>query len=728
MEALIVSKQRSFLDKFISKNLHLDLPAPVRYILETRIAYTRKIGPRKKEIDQITWKIDFTHKILEDVNIQAIYNLSEIRQLLPTQIRGKDTFRKVFSYGRNIGSKILNYNQCLKEAQTYSLSDINNMSCDCAQSVLTDTHHNHIMTGNLDIVKNDRLRKLVSNGTRFREVPRLNIRSIKDKFENNVNDLIVKIVRKYKIPKDKLKDWKVSFLRKIFYKLDSLANIRQWDFPVLTRQDCRKELERLQKLYVITVVDKAAGNFAFTCKKFYYLRLAKELGLDNPTPGNVTYEYQASSESDVCKGLISELTRFKTKPDNLNMRLAMLYHNPKFHKNPIKFRFIAGNVKVVTSELDRLIASILKMCKGHFVNLCKKYESFSKVRYCFDIEKSSDLKANLDTFQGRADIISINDFATLYTLFEHDHLIRNITWLLDRLSKNSGCQAIKVTYTGAFWARNNTNPGTYSLTEVIEMVTFLIKNSFIKAFGKVFKQTKGIIMGGKSSGWLSDCSLMVDEFLYIDKLVKEGNHELARKFKGLNRYRDDCTALNIDNFMQLASNIYPQSLELSQENADLREATVLDMQVEIKENSFVTKVYNKTDSFPFHVVSLPFLASNIDQKICYKVFFSQILRYERLCSFSCDFEQRVKALGDVLISRGYDKAYLGREFEKVVGTYRQEFEKWKIPIDSKVWFTKILNPQINNLTLDSHTPSSIPIFSQPLPVTTSVRPNYLSQP
>ena len=180
--------------------------------------------------------------------------------------------------------------------------------------------------------------------------------------------------------------------------------------------------------------------------------------------------------------------------------------------------------------------------------------------------------------------------------------------------------------------------------------------------------------------------------------------------------------------MQLASNIYPQSLELSQENADLREATVLDMQVEIKENSFVTKVYNKTDSFPFHVVSLPFLASNIDKKICYKVFFSQILRYERLCSFSCDFEQRVKALGDVLISRGYDQAYLGREFEKVVGTYRQEFEKWKIPIDSKVWFTKILNPQIDNLTLDSHTPPSIPIFSQPLPVTTSVRPNYLSQP
>ena len=177
-----------------------------------------------------------------------------------------------------------------------------------------------------------------------------------------------------------------------------MANKKQWDSPVLSDQNSKKELERLQNLYVITVVDKAAGNFAFTCKKFYYLRLAKELGLDNPTPGNDTYEYQVSSESDVCQGLVSELTRFKASPDSADRKLAMLYHNPKFHKTPIKFRFIAGNVKVITSELDRLIASILKMCKGHFVNLCKKYESFLKVRYCFDIEKSSDLKVNLVTF------------------------------------------------------------------------------------------------------------------------------------------------------------------------------------------------------------------------------------------------------------------------------------------------------------------------------------------
>ena len=110
-----------------------------------------------------------------------------------------------------------------------------------------------------------------------------------------------------------------------------------------------------------------------------------------------------------------------------------------------------------------------------------------------------------------------------------------MTWLLDRLSKNSGSNFIHVSHAGAQWVRDSSKPGTYAIAEILEMIRFLISNSFIKALGKIFRQTKGIIMGGKSSGWLSDCSLMVDEFKFLDKKVKEGNLEIARQFIGLNK-------------------------------------------------------------------------------------------------------------------------------------------------------------------------------------------------
>ena len=121
--------------------------------------------------------------------------------------------------------------------------------------------------------------------------------------------------------------------------------------------------------YIITVVDKAAGNFAFTCKKLYYLKLATELGLDNISPGNETYCYVQESEEVIIDRTKTDLLRFRLVPDIKEGRLALLYQTPKFHKNPPKMRYIAGNINTVTAKLDKIVASVLKMCKLHFKNL-----------------------------------------------------------------------------------------------------------------------------------------------------------------------------------------------------------------------------------------------------------------------------------------------------------------------------------------------------------------------
>ena len=280
-------------------------------------------------------------------------------------------------------------------------------------------------------------------------------------------------------------------------------------------------------------------------------------------------------------------------------------------------------------------------------------------------------------------------------------------------------------YEKAYWTKDINKDNTFSIAEIIEMIQLLIGESYIKAFGMNFRQIKGIIMGGKCSGWLSDCSLMVDEFKYIDRKVKGGELELARKFKGLNRYRDDCTALNLDNFRTLAQDIYPPSLELSQENEDLSQAAVLDMFVSVRDGYFRTKVYNKTDSFPFNVVSMPFLESNISSRICYKVFFSQVLRYQRLCSFRQDFEDRVYLLGKNLEERGYSVTKLGKEFRQVVDNYRLEFEKWDIPINSSSWFRLIFTNPLNRFSPSRS--GSITPFSQPLAINIATRFITLSQ-
>ena len=162
-------------------------------------------------------------------------------------------------------------------------------------------------------------------------------------------------------------------------RVDFVADRTRYDRPVLSDRSSRRELERLQNEYVITVVDKAAGNFAFMCRKFYFLRLAQELGLDRANPGNGTYSFVDETEADVCGRICRDLLKFRVTPRSEEVRLAILYQTLKFHKDPPKMRYIAGNVATLWSQLDGLIAKVLKMCKGHFRNLCRKSDSYNGI-------------------------------------------------------------------------------------------------------------------------------------------------------------------------------------------------------------------------------------------------------------------------------------------------------------------------------------------------------------
>ena len=142
-------------------------------------------------------------------------------------------------------------------------------------------------------------------------------------------------------------------------------------------------------------------------------------------------------------------------------------------------------------------------------------------------------------------------------------------------------------------------------------------------------------------------------------------------------------------------------MTLTQENERPDSATVLDMDVKIVDGSIVTKVFCKTDLFPFDVISLPFLDSNLDSGLCYRVFYGQIVRFQRLCTFRSGFEERTKFLAVILISRGYKDRHLCALFCKAVEKYICEFQKWALPLCFNSWFISILNLDAGLVNQDS---------------------------
>ena len=141
----------------------------------------------------------------------------------------------------------------------------------------------------------------------------------------------------------------------------------------------------------------------------------------------------------------------------------------------------------------------------------------------------------------------------------------------------------------------------------------------------------------------------------MDKLLRS-NYRRALKFNGLFRLMDDISSINSDGvFQEDISLIYPASLELKKENDGNTSANILDLTVELNENShtFVYKLYDKRDKFKFSIVNYPDLGGNIAKVCGYGVVKSELKRYAKLSSKISDFNIRKDLLFDKVLRKGY---------------------------------------------------------------------------
>ena len=95
------------------------------------------------------------------------------------------------------------------------------------------------------------------------------------------------------------------------------------------------------------------------------------------------------------------------------------------------------------------------------------------------------------------------------------------------------------------------------------------------------------------------------------------------------RYIDD---INIPNCNQdicniISDDIYPEELEIVCTNVDNNmSCTFLDLDIIVKNNRFITRLYDKRRDFSFKVVSLPDMKSNIPTAPTYGIFTGELYR------------------------------------------------------------------------------------------------------
>ena len=136
---------------------------------------------RVKNVPKYLVPIYFDKKGLELIHLNSILLDNSIIHHLPETSRGRNSIRnKIFNHQDTVNSVNIN------DTNTFGTGI---KSCKCSTSAYLNHHHGHIITGNLWINTNSKLRNIIGKGLHYRKLRTI---SWKDNIIDGLDSLIKK--------------------------------------------------------------------------------------------------------------------------------------------------------------------------------------------------------------------------------------------------------------------------------------------------------------------------------------------------------------------------------------------------------------------------------------------------------------------------------------------------------------------------------------------------------
>ena len=93
-------------------------------------------------------------------------------ELFPEGLSSEDIPMVIFSLTEPIRSKIFNYNKFVSSIDfNQAINDLNTIVCKCNEfEEFKDPHHCHVITGNLNLIANNKLRNLIKKTYHIKKI------------------------------------------------------------------------------------------------------------------------------------------------------------------------------------------------------------------------------------------------------------------------------------------------------------------------------------------------------------------------------------------------------------------------------------------------------------------------------------------------------------------------------------------------------------------------------
>ena len=216
------------------------------------------------------------NKLVDIVNLPRIINDSKVISLFPAKSEMYSTPGVSFSYTKTIRSSICNYSQAIKDP------NFQDFVCNCHNyaDVFIDGHHGHVYTGDVNIISNKELRKLVDKGLGYHEQQPPDYNKALSAIVTAIDSYVESVSTKMSLPIHTYKAWRATLVNNIKAKLRICKPYKYNN--VLSKPVVIGELAKLHSDFVFVPVDKASNNVAIICKTYYLEVMTKEIEILPP--------------------------------------------------------------------------------------------------------------------------------------------------------------------------------------------------------------------------------------------------------------------------------------------------------------------------------------------------------------------------------------------------------------------------------------------------------------
>jgi len=607
--------------------------------------------------------------------------VEEFRDLIP-----------VFRYPPTLGARLFNYKQWASQS---SVSDIQEAPCLCNDPrfrPFVDESLGHVCTGDMRVVRNGELQRMMELGVGFRlEPPCDSDEDLAQHFRVLLRDALKKYCAG--IASDPVR-W-LLYLDAVMSTFDSMVASTHFGdrpsvvcvdgspkaIPVGTWDDVAPAVRFLRNHFVVTSADKASNNFMVVCARHYLESLQKELNSsDAYAPVKTAEAALVAAQADWIETEHHVAVRPKYRV------LPVLAYTVKNHKLPVGRRFIAFSGQTVLTELSRRVGWALKAVMRRLGDVAESEARDLGHSWWFLVENSMEVSGLVRALGGwepaqrptLAASVRAFDIAQMYTAIPHDDLVEKVTELVHlafgyrrgvrSLVIDSAAQAAEWANTDAPRDAHGNLAVAFTEHSLIEAIEYVVRNAYVTCLDQVYRQTRGIPMGTNSSPFLANMYLMAYERRFIRELIALGKGHVARSFASTTRFLDDALFLAnpvVDDYLVFDPavpgdvGLYPSTI------LHLEETTVgdghahymdLDISYDVTSGRYSLDLWDKRKDLNIAIIRFPDAGSMIAEFARYSIVTSQCYRFFRIMWTTDRFVHHVAELCRVLIfQKGYQR-------------------------------------------------------------------------